>query len=79
MSWDNPEENPRSKETRETIILRNQEDNITQVIEENEGRVTKKLSQEYSRSVGRRTAFTRSVFSDPRSPSSLGANSEDIP
>ena len=46
---DNCEEHPRSNLTQNSSVLRSQEDYITQVSEEIEGRVTKKLSQEFSR------------------------------
>ena len=43
------EEHPRSNMTQNSNVPRSQEDYITQVSEEIEGRVTKKLSQEFSR------------------------------
>ena len=43
------EEHPRSNLTQNSNVPRSQEDYITQVSEEIEGRVTKKLSQEFSR------------------------------
>ena len=43
------EEHPRSNLVQHSIVPRSQEDYITQVSEEIEGRVTKKLSQEFSR------------------------------
>ena len=42
------EEHPRNGKSRNTSVLRNNEDYITQVSEEIEGRVTRKLSQEFS-------------------------------
>ena len=46
-------ENPRNGQSRNTSILRINEEYITQVSEGIEGRVTKKLSQEFSRTVSR--------------------------
>ena len=47
------EENPRSGQPRNTSVPRINEEYITQVSEEIEGRVTEKLSQEFSRSESR--------------------------
>ena len=47
------EENPRNGQSRNTSVPRVNEDYITQLSEEIEGRVTKKLSQEYSRTKSR--------------------------
>ena len=47
------EENPRNGQSRNTSVPRINEDYIAQVSEEIEGRVTKKLSQEYSRTESR--------------------------
>ena len=44
----NCEEHPRSNLVQNSYVPRSQEDYITQVVEEIEGRVTKKLSQEFS-------------------------------
>ena len=49
----NCEEHPRSNLTQNSAAPRSQEDYITQVSEEIEGRVTKKLSQEFSRTENR--------------------------
>ena len=43
------EENPRNGQSRNTPVPRSNEENITQVFEQIEGRVTEKLSQEFSR------------------------------
>ena len=43
------EEHPRNGQSRNTSVPRINEENITQISEEIEGRVTKKLSQEFSR------------------------------
>ena len=47
------EENPRNGQSRNTSVPRINEEYITQVSEEIEGRVSKKLSQEYSRTESR--------------------------
>ena len=47
------EKHPRNGQSRNTSVRRNDEVYITQVFEEIEGRVTKKLSQEYSRTYSR--------------------------
>ena len=45
----NCEEHPRSNLVQNSNVLRSQEDQITQLFKEIEGRVTKRLSQEFSR------------------------------
>ena len=47
------QENPRNGQSRNTSVPRINEENITQVSEEIEGRVTKKMSQEFSRTESR--------------------------
>ena len=47
------EENPRNGQSRNTSVPRINEENITQVSEQIEGRVSKKLSQEFSRTESR--------------------------
>ena len=47
------EEHPRNGQSRNTSVLRINEEYITQVSEEIEGRVTKKLSQEFNRTESR--------------------------
>ena len=42
------EEHPRNGQSRNTSVPKINEENITQVFEEVEGRITKKLSQEFS-------------------------------
>ena len=49
----NCEEHPRSNVAQNSNVFRSQEDYITKVSEEIEGRVTKKLSQEFSRTENR--------------------------
>ena len=53
LNKENCEEHPRSNLAQNTTAPRSQEDYITQVSEEIEGRVTKKLSQEFSRTENR--------------------------
>ena len=53
LNKENCEEHPRSKSAQNSDAPRSQEDYITQVSEEIEGRVTKKLSQEFSRTENR--------------------------
>ena len=53
LNKENCEEHPRSKLAQNSVAPRSQEDYITQVSEEIEGRVTKKLSQEFSRTENR--------------------------
>ena len=53
LNKENCEEHPRSNLTQNSAAPRSQEDYITQVSEEIEGRVTKKLSQEFSRTENR--------------------------
>ena len=49
MNKENQEDHPRNIQARNTNSPRSQEENITQVSEEIEGSVTKKLSQEFSK------------------------------
>ena len=53
LNKENFEEHPRSISAQNSDAPRSQEDYITQVSEEIEGRVTKKLSQEFSRTENR--------------------------
>ena len=53
LNKENCEEHPGSNLAQNSTAPRSQEDYITQVSEEIEGRVTKKLSQEFSRSKNR--------------------------
>ena len=53
LNKENCEEHPRSNVAQNSNVSRSQEDYITQVFEEIEGRVTKKLSQEFSRTENR--------------------------
>ena len=54
LNKENCEEHPRSNLALNSNVPRSQEDYRTQVFEEIEGRVTKKLSQEFSRTENRR-------------------------
>ena len=93
LNGDNDEEHPRNNQARDTNVLRNQEDNITQVSEnvlrnqednitqvseEIEVRVTKKCPKS---SVGHfgRPVQTRWVSSEPTSPDSFRTLSGEIP
>ena len=49
LNKENCEENPRSNLAQNSNVRRSQEDYITQVFEKIEGKVTKKLSQEFSK------------------------------
>ena len=53
LNKENCEEHPRSNMAQNSNVPRSQEDYITQVSEEIEGKVTNKLSQEFSRSENR--------------------------
>ena len=53
LNKENCEENPRSNMAQNSGAPRSQEDYITQVSEEIEGRVTKRLSKEFSRTENR--------------------------
>ena len=53
LNKENCEEHPRSNLAQNSNVARSQEDYISQVSEEIEGRVTKKLSQEFSRTENR--------------------------
>ena len=53
MNKEDCEEHPRSNLASTSNVPRSQEDYVTQVSEEIEGRVTKKLSQEFSRTENR--------------------------
>ena len=53
LNDENCEEHPKSNLAKDSNVPRSQEDYITQVSEEIEGRVTKKLSQDFSRTKNR--------------------------
>ena len=48
LNKENCEEHPKSNLVQNSNAPRSQEDNITQISEENEGRVRKRLSKEFS-------------------------------
>ena len=53
LNKENCEEHPKSNLAQDSNVPRSQEDYITQVPEEIEGRVTRKLSQDFSRTENR--------------------------
>ena len=53
LNKENSEEHPKNNQGQNSSVLRLQEDYITQVSEEIEGRVTKKLSQKFSKTENR--------------------------
>ena len=53
MNWENYENHPRNIQARNTNSFRIQEDYFTQLSQDIEGRVTKKLSQEFSKAESR--------------------------
>ena len=53
LNKENCEEHPRSNLAQNSNVPRSQEDYITQIAEEIEGRVTKRLSKEFSRTKNR--------------------------
>ena len=61
LNKENCEEQPRSNLAQKSTAPRSQEDYITQVSEEIEGRVTKKLSQEFSRTENRKLGALASL------------------
>ena len=54
LNEENCEEHPRSNVAQNSNVPRSQEDYVTQVSEEIEGRVTKKLTQEFSKTENRK-------------------------
>ena len=79
INGDNHEEHPKNSQALDTNIPRYQDDYITKVSDEIEGRVTKKLSQKFSRTeshiVGALSNLDEFL---PTSPGSLRTGSEDI-
>ena len=63
LNKENSEEHPRCNIAQNLNVPRSQEDYIAQVSEEIEGRVTKKLSQEFSRTENRKLGAL-SLFDD---------------
>ena len=79
LNKENCEEHPRSNLAQNSTAPRSQEDYITQVSEEIEGRVTKKLSQEFSRTENRilgALARLDSFFMNPLPQGHSGTNPE---
>ena len=77
-SKENCEKHPKSNLAQYTNVPRCPEDFITQVSEEIEGRLTKKLSKEISRTESRSIATSR-VSAEPANPGPLPNRSRDIP
>ena len=65
LNKENCEELPRRNLAQNSIVPRSQEDYITQVSEEIEGRITKKLSQEFSRTKKRILAHLDDFLLNP--------------
>ena len=72
------EENPRNDQSRNTSVPRINEECITQVSEEIEGRVSKKLSQEFSRTESR-ILGALSKLDEFLSNQQINTNSETVP
>ena len=68
LNKENCEEHPRSNLAQNSNVLRSQEDYITQISEEIEGRVTKKLSQEFSRTENRILGVLAQLDDFPMNP-----------
>ena len=81
MNRENHEVILRSNRSRDTIVLRIQEDCITQVSEEIEGKVTKKLFQELSRTElsSERSVQMSLIRSELTISGALWTRSGDIP
>ena len=82
LNKENSEEHPRSNLAQNSDVLRSEEEYITEVSEEIEGRVTKKLSQEFSMTESRILgALSRldDFFSDPITSGPLRNRSGDVP
>ena len=77
------EEHSRNGQSRNTYVPRNNEEYITQVSEEIEGRVAKKLSQEFSRTesriLGALSKLHERVSSEPTDTDALRSRSGNIP
>ena len=82
LDKENCEEHPRGNVARNSNVPRSQEDYITQVSEEIEGRVTKKLSQEFSRAENRilgALARLDDFLAKPAKSGPLRNHSRDVP
>ena len=74
------EEHPRKNQVRLTTVPRIEEDYLTPRLQELEGRVTKKLSEEFSRTeCFGRPVLARRISSELKSSGSLRTRSGDIP
>ena len=72
------EDNPRNGQSRNTSVPRINEEYITQVSEETESRVTKKLSQEFSRAESRILGALSKLDDFPLNPQ-ITTHSETVP
>ena len=72
------EENPRNGQSRNTPVPRINEEYITQVFEEIEGRITKKLSQEFNR-IESRISDALSKLDEFLSNQQIQTHSETVP
>ena len=81
LNKENCEEHPRSNLAQNSYVHRSQEDYSTQVSEEIKGRVTKKLSQEFSRTENRILGALshRRICFEPANSGPLWNRSGDIP
>ena len=81
LNKENCEEHPRSNLAQNSSAPRSQEDYITQVSEEIEGRVTKRLSKEFSRTENRSLGALAQLddfLMNPLLPGYSGAHPERI-
>ena len=76
LNKENCEEHPRSNLAQNSSAPRSQEDYITQVSEEIEGRVTKRLSKEFSRTENRILGALGDFLMNPLLPGYCGATPE---
>ena len=72
------DENPRNGQSRNTSVPRINEDYLTQLSEEIEGRITKKLSQEFSR-IESRISDALSKLDEVLSNQQIQTYSETVP
>ena len=78
VTRETPEENPRNGQSRNTSVPRINEEYITQVSEEIEGRITKKLSQEFNR-IESRIADALSKLDEFLSNQQIQTQSKTVP
>ena len=79
LNKENCEEHPRSNLAQNSNVPRSKEDYITQVFEEIEGRVTKKLSHEFSRTEHRILGELARLFHEPANSRPNRNRSGDVP